>query len=237
VSAELRNSRRNMVRVLVVSIACITALYLLINLAYLHALGLQGTAQSEAVAGEVLRRAFGEQGASLISVLIAVSALTSANATVFTGARSSYALGRDFPPFAFLGRWSGRGETPVNALVVQGVVALALVLLGAWTRKGFSTIVDYTAPVFWFFFLLTGIALFVLRRRDKYIERPFKVPLYPLTPLVFCMTCAYLLYSSLAYTGTGALIGVAVLGAGVLVLLMLRPRNIVENREISSGEN
>ena len=237
VSAELRNSRRNMVRVLVVSIACITALYLLINLAYLHALGLQGTAQSEAVAGEVLRRAFGEQGASLISVLIAVSALTSANATVFTGARSSYALGRDFPPFAFLGRWSGRGETPVNALVVQGVVALALVLLGAWTRKGFSTIVDYTAPVFWFFFLLTGIALFVLRRRDKDIERPFKVPLYPLTPLVFCMTCAYLLYSSLAYTGTGALIGVAVLSAGVLVLLMLRPRNIVENREISSGEN
>ena len=75
--------------------------------------------------------------------------------------------------------------------------------------------------VFWFFFLLAGIALFVLRRKEPHIERPFRVPLYPVTPMLFCSTCAYLLYSSLAYTGTGALVGVAVLAAGALLLLFM----------------
>jgi amino acid transporter len=69
--------------------------------------------------------------------------------------------------------------------------------------------------------LLVGIALFVLRRKEPDVERPFRVPLYPLTPLVFCLTSAYLLYSSLAYTGLGALIGIAVLAVGALLLAAL----------------
>jgi amino acid transporter len=82
--------------------------------------------------------------------------------------------------------------------------------------------VDYTAPVFWFFFLLTGASIFVLRAREPQAARPFRVPLYPLTPILFCAASAYLLYSSLAYTGVGALVGIAVLGVGALVLLVAR---------------
>jgi basic amino acid/polyamine antiporter, APA family len=83
--------------------------------------------------------------------------------------------------------------------------------------------VDYTAPVFWFFFLLTGIAFFVLRHNDPTASRPFRVPLYPIPPIVFCVMCAYLLYSSLAYVRIGALAGVAVLAVGALMLLFVRP--------------
>ena len=67
--------------------------------------------------------------------------------------------------------------------------------------------VEYTAPVFWCFFLLTGITLFVLRWKDRDVVRSFRVPLYPLTPPFFCLTSAYLLYASLSYTGPGALAG------------------------------
>jgi len=88
---------------------------------------------------------------------------------------------------------------------------LLLVIFGEWQRKGFETLVDYTAPVFWFFFLLTGISLFVLRQKDPDARRPFRVPLYPLTPIIFCGASAYMLWSSIAYTGTGGLVGVAVL--------------------------
>ena len=70
-------------------------------------------------------------------------------------------------------------------------------------REGFETMVEFTAPVFWLFFLLTGVSLLVLRRREPEVARPFTVPLYPITPLVFCATCAYLLYASLAYSGAG----------------------------------
>jgi amino acid transporter len=105
---------------------------------------------------------------------------------------------------------------------MQGAVALLLVLLGTASRHGFSTMVEYTAPVFWLFFLLTGISLFVLRRKDRGIARPFPVPLYPVTPILFCAMCAYLLYSSLAYTGWGALVGAGVLLLGLPLLLIAR---------------
>lgn len=226
-SAEVRDSKRNMVKVLLGSIVIITAIYLLINLAYLHGLGLTGMAKSEAPAADLMRRALGEGGARFVSFLIAVSALGAANATIFTGARTNYALGRDFSRFAFLGRWSSN-STPANALIIQGGIAFVLVILGALTRKGFKTMVDYTAPVFWFFFLLSGIAVLVLRHREPSIPRPFKVPVYPIVPLLFCATCAYLLYSSITYTGIGGSIGVLVLLTGVPILVLDRG---VGNRE------
>ncbi len=221
ISAELRGGGRRMAKALIFGILIITALYLLVNLAYLNALGLSGMANSEAVAGDLMRLAFGESGVWLIGTLVAVSALTSANATIFTGARTNYAMGRDFSVFTWLGKWNAESAAPVNAFVAQGLISLGLVGLGLLTRNGFETIVEYTAPVFWIFFLLVGIALFVLRRREPDAERPFRVPLYPLTPLVFCLTSAYLLYSSLVYTGFGAFVGVAVLLVGALLLAAL----------------
>ena len=222
VSAEVGGSRRNVARALLISIAIITGLYLLVNWAYLRGLGLAGVAGSEAVAADLMRRAVGHRGAQFVSLLVAISALTSANATIITGARTNYALGRDFKLFRFLGRWRGGANTPANALVVQGVIALALVLAGTLARGGFASMVEYTAPVFWLFFFLTGLALIVLRLREPEIPRPFRVPLYPVTPLLFCAACLYMLQASLAYTGAGALAGVAVLLAGVPVLLLAR---------------
>jgi basic amino acid/polyamine antiporter, APA family len=209
---------------LILSIGVITGLYLLVNVAYLRGLGLSGVAGSQAVAADLMRGAVGERGAQFVSLLIAVSALTSANATVITGARTNYALGRDFRAFRFLGRWHERANTPTNALLVQGVIALALVLAGSLAREGFAAMVEYTAPVFWLFFFLAGLSLIVLRFKEPEAERPFRVPLYPLTPLLFCAACLYMLQSSLAYTGAGAAAGVLVLLAGVPVLLLARRR-------------
>lgn len=222
ISAELRSGKQDMVRVLLWSIGIITVIYLLANLAFIQGLGLAGVAQSEAVAADLMRRVVGEPGAVFISLLIAISALASANATMITGARSNYALGQDFSLFSFLGRWHAGGNTPTNALLVQSAITLVLVLLGTVTRRGFETMVDYTAPVFWFFFLLAGVSLFVLRMREPQVARPFRVPFYPLTPLLFCGICVYMLQSSVAYTGFGSFVGVAVLLVGVPLLVIAR---------------
>ncbi len=221
-SGEVRDPGRTMVRALVWSLALVTSLYLLLNWTFLATLGVAGVAGSKAVAADVAHAALGPGAARLTGVLIVVAALTSINAAIFTGARSSYAVGRDFTALRFLGRWHPVTRTPVNALLTQGVMALALVALGGLTRNGFETMVEYTAPVFWLFLFLTGVALFVLRRRDPDRPRPFRVPFYPLTPLAFCVSSGYLVYSSLAYTGLGALVGVAVLAAGTLGLALTR---------------
>ncbi len=222
ISAELKDVRRNMLRALMFGIGAITVIYLLVNFAYLKGLGLAAMAKSEVVAADLLRNAWGDWGAKFISVLIAISALGAMNATIFTGARTNYAWGQDFKALHLLGIWHERTSTPINALVVQGLISLGLVALGAATRKGFSTMVDYTAPVFWFFFLLTGLSLFILRNTDSETQRPFYTPLYPLTPLLFCVFCVYMLQSSLSYTGVGALVGVAVLLVGIPVLMLVR---------------
>jgi amino acid transporter len=220
VSAEVRDPGRNMARALVLSILVVTALYVLVNVALVRGLGLSALAASKAPAADLLERLAGRGTAVLVSVMVIVSTLTSINATIFTGARSAYAVGRDFAPFRLLGRWDPRRQTPVNALAVQVLIALLLIGIGALTRRGFETMVEYTAPVFWMFILLTGLALFVLRRREPDRPRPFQVPFFPVTPLVFCLTCAYLLYSSLAYTGFGALLGVAVVATGAVILFV-----------------
>jgi basic amino acid/polyamine antiporter, APA family len=225
VSGEVRNARRNMVWSLLWAIALIATIFILANLAYLKGLGLTAMSGSDVVAADVMRRVAGPGGATFVSLLIAIAALGSMNATTFTGARAIYALGQDYRPLSFLGRWRGGRNTPANALLLQGSLALLLVLLGAWARDGFVTMVEYTAPVFWFFFLLVGLSLFVLRTQEPERPRPFRVPLYPVTPLIFCLTCVYMLHSSLAYTGPGAVVGVGVLLAGVPLLFLARPHH------------
>jgi basic amino acid/polyamine antiporter, APA family len=200
----------------------VTALYVLVNVAYLRALGLAGVRGSTAVAADLLARGIGRGAGSALDLLVCAAVLTSANATLLMGSRLVWAFGRDFPLFAALGRWSPRASTPVNAILLQGGIALVLVLFGAISRQGFEAMVAYTAPVFWFFFLLTGISLFVLRRREPSAPRPFRVPLYPVTPLVFVAACAFLLWSSLAYAGPGAAFGVLVLAIGLVPLWLTR---------------
>lgn len=231
ISAELKDMRRNMVKSLVWSIFIITALYLMVTWAYWKVLGMEGLARSDAVAADMLQITFGDAGARLVSGIVAVSALTSINATMIVGARTSYAIGRDWQILSALGAWDGRRGSPVNALRIQCAAALLLVAVGTWTGSGFKSMVEFTAPVFWLFFLLSGMSVFVLRMRDPGAERPFRVPLYPLLPALFCATCAYMLWSSLSYVYSQSLgglnaawIGVAVLAAGLVLLLLMRTR-------------
>jgi len=226
-AGEVRDGRRNMTRILVTGVLAVTALYLLVNLGFLAVLGHGGIKESRAVAADVMRAIAGEKGAILIALMVCVSVLTTINAAIFTGARTTYALGRDFPVFRLLGAWRETGSTPANALLLQGAITLALVGAGAATPDGFNAMVAYTSPVFWTFFLLTGVTLFCFRFQDRKQNKSpadIKVPFYPVVPLIFCATCAYMLYSSVDYVrnpvfgpkfGDAVLAGLAIMGAGI----------------------
>ena len=218
-SGEVRDARRDMPRALLFGTAIVTALYLCANYSYLRAFGLEGLRRSDVIAADLVGLVFGTMGAAVIAAFVCVASLSTLNATILTGARSMFALGRNFPPFAALGQHSAGGHAPRNAIIVQAAITIGLVVFGAFARDGFQSMVEYTAPVFWTFLLLIGISLFVLRWRDPAREIPFRVPLYPVTPLLFCATSLYLLYSSLAYTGSGALVGVAIFLAGIPIFL------------------
>ena len=241
ISAEMRDPRRGVRRTLTWAVAVVTTLYLLTNAAYAGALGLEGVARSTAVAVDVMRAAVGEWGAIVVGLIVMASALSSANASMITGARGSFAVGKAVSPLGALGVWRATAAddsgTPRRALILQAIISLILIAFGAATRAGFETMVAYTAPVFWLTLLLMGAALFVLRRREPGRDRPFRVPLYPLTPLLFCVASAGMLYSSVAYAGRGALLGVAVMAAGLPLLLIRRSRVAPADSSLGSVES
>jgi amino acid transporter len=219
-AGEVRDARRNMVRVLAGGLLLVTVLYLLVNWGYYRALGLPGIRESKAIAADTMRVFAGDKVAVLVAIVVCVSALTTMNAAIFTGARTNWALGRDFRLFARLGAWRESGSTPANALFLQLAIMLVLIWAGAATRDGFEAMVAYGLPVFWAFLLLTGITLFRFRARGG--EAPlFRVPFYPVIPLAFLAMCAFMLWSSfdyVAYSPYGPKFGNLVL-AGLVVML------------------
>jgi amino acid transporter len=135
-------------------------------------------------------------------------------------------MGDDWDGLRFMGQWEGTRGSPYLAYLVQSAICLALVGFGAFQADGFDAMVEFTAPVFWFFLFLIGIAVFILRFKNRGVKRDFSVPLYPITPLLFCASCAYLSYSSFAYAHSkGAVyisIYVMLLGVGALLFLRLK---------------
>ena len=229
VSAELKGGPRTMVRVIVLSMLVLTAIYLLVNLALLWGLGQSGLSGSKTAASSLVGMAFGPWAEKALGLSVAIAALTSINATMIVGARTNFALGRDWSSLHALGQWQTQAGAPRKALWAQAAISIALVLLGMQEGDGFSAMVEFTAPVFWGFLFLVGVGVMWLRQTDPLAPRPFKVPLYPLLPLVFCAACAWLTYSSISYAISQKAIHVSgwLIATGVVALLVLRWR---ENR-------
>ncbi len=244
VAAELKNPNRNIPRALGGGMLAIIAIYLLINLAYFRGLGMDGLRASGTPAVDIMRQssvlpiALQNWSAKAVGVIVMVSALGAVHGLLFTGSRLFAVLGADHPVFARLGRWHASLGSPITALVAQASMTGVLVLLVGteWGRNavdvavqclgrskipwsayfgGFETLLAATAPVFWAFFVLNSLAVFVLRHRHGTEPTVFRVPFYPLAPLIFGATSVYMLWQSLIYAKDLSLLALLPLAVGV----------------------
>jgi len=231
VAADLKD-RRNIPKALLLGTLGITVVYLLVNFAYLLGLGFEATRGAYPnIAALLLKKAFGETGSVIISILVMISALGAMNGLIFTGSRVYLSLGKEHRVFSLLGHWNATLKSPIWALLAQAIVTILMMLaVGTVTarngidaaldivglsidwgfyRGGFFTLFAGTAPVFWIFFLMTGFAMFALRARDPNIERPFmlKAPWYPFLPMIFCGMCLFGFYAAMRYAGWVSLLG------------------------------
>jgi APA family basic amino acid/polyamine antiporter len=222
IASEVKNPKRNVRKALLWGTLLVTLMYMAVNLAYLGALGYWGVCKSEAIAADMFALPFGDTGRKVISALVMASALGSVHGLLFTGMRLYGTFGRDHKFFAWL---AGKDDQPHShgALFAQAGFSILLIavvemayhwrqILFEVTRQfGFAWEPDFhqhgdiyklvacTAPVFWLFFLLTGCSLFVLRYTEPNRERPYRVPFYPVLPLVFVVSCAFMLVKSMLY--------------------------------------
>jgi len=195
VAAEVKNPKHNIFRALATGTVAVTVLYVLVNFSFLHALGFPAAAGSQAIAVDTIATALPQLAGRAFAVIICISALGAINGLIFTGARISYALGSEHRLFAWLGKWDNKRGVPVWSLVTQAIVALIIVFFAG----SFVDTIIYSAPAVWIFFLLTGISTYLLRRKEPNTERPFKLPLFPLPVLIFCLISTFMLYSCVTF--------------------------------------
>ena len=223
----------------------IAIIYLLVNCAYLHALGFEGARHAATPAADVLEQTCGPWAGRAISLLVMLSALGAINGMILTGTRIYAVWGADYPALSWIGAWNRRTAAPIAAIALQAAIAVLLVLLiGTTTGRnffdaalnriglaalpwekysgGFETLVAGSAPVYWGLCLLTGLAMFILRAKDRAVLRPFSVPLFPVPALLFCATCGYMLKASIDYALGLSMLGVVPLLVGGVVWLVLR---------------
>lgn len=208
-SGELVRPRRDLAIGLLAGVAGVIAVYLAVNVVCLRVLGPEGLAATTTPASTLMRAALGERGATLIAAGIAVSTLGFLSQGMLTAPRVYYAMAEDKLFFRAVGRLHPRTRVPVLAIVLQGLAAIAIALSGTYEQ-----ILNYVVSVDFIFFGLTGVALFVFRRRNL-PAAGFRTPLHPVTTGVFVLACWLVVIGTFLKSPANSAIGLVILAAGV----------------------
>jgi APA family basic amino acid/polyamine antiporter len=219
VAEELRDPARTLPRALILGVLIVAATYLLVNLAYLRALGVEGLAASSAPAADTMFVYLGPAGHTLITCGIVASTVGFLGMVILMSARVYQAMAADGLFFRSMAALHPKTQTPVVALVAQGAVALVLLLSGTYGQ-----LLDYVVFADWIFFGSTAAALFVLRRRDARgrdthgaVAPVPHTPGHPVTTLLFIAAAVYVVIGSVLSNPGNAARGAALLGLGVPV--------------------
>lgn len=219
VAGEFRDPSRSIPRALIAGTLIVTLLYVALNAALLRTLSAGGLAAAAAPVSSAAHWAMGTAGGTAVAVLVLVALASSVCAMVITGPRIYAEMARDGVLPAFFARSSHTGRAPAAAAVTQSVWSGLLVLTGT-----FGQIVTYTGFAIVVFSGVAVCALFVLRRRLG-APATFRVPGFPVIPLLFVASCAVIAAASIRYAPGPSLVGVALILAGVPVRAVARRRS------------
>ena len=218
-AGEIRDPQRVFPRGLALATAALIVLYIVANLAYVAALGVNGAAASERVAADAMRAVFGTWSGKAFSALVLVSIFSAANGVMLTAPRLYYSMARDGVFFSRLARVNERTGTPASAIVMLAVWSALLAVSGT-----FSQLLTYVVFTGWAFYGLGALSVFASRRKEPNLARPFLTPGYPITPLLFVVSAALLVLNTLREQPTQALVGLGVVAAGAPVFFFWRAR-------------
>ncbi|MFZ0870420.1 MAG: amino acid permease [Rhodanobacter sp.] len=211
-AGEVRNPQRTLPRALGMGMAGVVLCYVLVNLAYLTGLGHTGLAASQAPAADLLRHVFGERGATVMAVGIACSTFGYCNIAIAGGARVLQTMGADGMFFRAAGRIEPRTRAPQIALAALGLWAIVLTLSGS-----FGQLLDYTTVGEWLAHAFGIATLFWYRRHFIDQPSPYRVPFYPLLPLVFVITVFSVIVATAIHTPRDAGMSLLIIALGVPV--------------------
>jgi basic amino acid/polyamine antiporter, APA family len=218
ISGELKNPRRDLAVGLLLGVIGVITVYVLVNIVCVRVLGTEGLAATTTPASAVMRSVLGERGARLIAIGIAISTLGFLSQSMLTAPRVYYAMAADGVFFRAVARIHPKTQVPIAAIALQGLVAIVIALSGKYEQ-----ILNYVVSVDFIFFGLTGLSLFIFRRRLP--PAPFRTPGHPVTTAVFTLACWAVVIATIARAPTDSAIGLAILAAGLPAYSVWRRRS------------
>lgn len=214
IAGELKNPKKDIPKSIIFGLIVIIAVYVLFNLAIISIVPIKDVINSNKVASDAATILFGKSGSLFIAAGILISIFGTLNGYLMTGVRIPFAMAQDklLPFDKFLGKVNEKYETPLNAFVFEVGIACLYVFSGS-----FDTLTNLVTFVLWIFFTMAVAGIFILRTKHKHLERPYKVPLFPIIPLIGIIGGIYILLSTLLTDTTNALIGLVITLVGLPV--------------------
>jgi APA family basic amino acid/polyamine antiporter len=216
-ASEIDKPEKNLPRALLLGTSGVTLLYLASNLVYLKALSFDAIqhAESDRVGTLLMQTIFGETGAILMAILIMVSTFGCINGLTLSGARVYYAMAKD-GYFLKQAAVLNKNQSPQSALIMQAIWASLLTLSGSY-----GDLLDYVVFAVLLFYILTVAAVFVLRKKQPDLERPYKVFAYPVLPAIYIVFAAAICVSLLIWKPNYSYPGLAIVLAGIPVYFLM----------------
>jgi len=211
VASSVDNPGKNITRALVLGIVSITLIYIAINWAFISALSLETMSNSKSVATDAVASALPGQASVLVSLLVCLALAGAVEALVFTGARLTVSFAEEYPKLAWFANRNSKNNAPVSAILFQALVSITLVLI----LGSFNNTLIYTTSVVWIFYLLTALAIPVLRKSGKINSESKQIALYPLPVILFSLSSAYLIYSAMSYDFKGSIVSLILTASGL----------------------
>ena len=214
IAGELKNPKKDIPKSIIFGLVVIIIVYVLFNLAIINIIPITEVIKSNKVASDAATILFGKSGSLFIAAGILISIFGTLNGYLMTGVRIPFAMAQDklLPFDKFLGKVNEKYETPLNAFVFEVGIACLYVFSGS-----FDKLTNLVTFVLWIFFTMAVAGIFILRTKHKDLDRPYKVPLYPVVPLIGIIGGIYILISTLMTDTTNALIGLAITLIGLPV--------------------
>ncbi len=192
VAGEIKEPQKNIPRSLFLGLSFCIIVYVLVNLAFVYLMPIQQIAASSFIASDAANIAWGSIGGVLITLMVMLFVLGTTNANILATSRVTFAMADNSKLFAWAGKVQPRYKTPGNALWLNGAWTICLIISGS-----FDMLTDILIFVSWFFYGMSALGVFLLRRKMKAVQRVYKVWGYPFVPAVFVLFTAFFLVVTL----------------------------------------
>lgn len=224
-AGEAKDAKRDVPLAMIIAALSVTAIYVVINIAYMFLLPVQKIANSPGVAADAIKTVLGPVGGGIIALAIFISTFGTAGIYTLTAPRIYFAMAKDGIFFPQIAKVHPKYNTPYNAIIIQSTWAVILILL--WGT--FENLISYVVFTDWIFFALGAASVFIFRKKLPDAERSYKTLGYPFTPLIFIGVAAWFVISTLIEKPQQAIAGLIMLGLGLPVYYYWKNKNKQHN--------